>query len=315
MKILKFCFAGIAILIVALTLIFWTPDTSFEDMKLKYGGETSQYLNLADGNRLHFRDQGTPDKPALVFIHGTSASLHTWEPLIRALGNKYRLISFDLPGHGLTGANKDRDYSRQAMVSSVWRLLDHLEVSSATLVGNSLGGAVAWAGALDQPERIKSLILLAPSGAPRNAPSKSNIGFKILRTSIGQAVMKKISPRSIIKTSLYQTVAVPEIVTEEMVDRYWELLRLAGNRQAMIDLANTSRDKHAWKQLSSITVPTLIVWGEEDEVLPVTMIVTFDNEIEDARVLRLKNVGHLPMEEAVKKVSESIIGFCASIDC
>jgi len=275
MKILKLCITSIAILIV-------------------------EYLNLADGNRLHFRDQGTPDKPALVFIHGTSASLHTWEPLIRALGNKYRLISFDL-------ANKDRDYSRQAMVSSVWRLLDHLKISSATLVGNSLGGAVAWAGALDQPERVKSLILLAPSGAPRNAPSKSNVGFKILRTSIGQAVMKKISPRSIIKTSLYQTVAVPEIVTEAMVDRYWELLRLAGNRQAMIDLANTSRDKHAWKQLSSITVPTLIVWGEEDEVLPVTMIVTFDNEIEDARVLRLKNVGQVSLVFVLLLIADSKI--------
>jgi len=127
--------------------------------------------------------------------------------------------------------------------------------------------------------------------------------------------MKKISPRSIIAASLHQTVAVPEIVTEGMIDRYWELLRLPGNRQAMIDLANTPRDKHAWKKLSTISAPTLVIWGEQDQVLPVTMIVTFDSELQNVRVERLRNVGHLPMEEAVKEVSDQIIGFCESNDC
>ena len=69
-----------------------------------------------------------------------------------------------------------------------------------------------------------------------------------------------------IGVSLHQTMAVPEIVTEEVIDRYWELLRLTGNRQAIINLANTFRDIHAWKRFSSITAPTLIVWGEEGSV-------------------------------------------------
>ena len=315
MKIVKLGFAVLLALITALTIIFWTPDTTFEDMNRKYGGGASQFIDLNGGDRLHYRDQGNRNKPALVFIHGTSASLHTWEPLIDNLERDYRLISFDLPGHGLTGARQDRTYSLDVMVESVWRLLDHLKIHSATLVGNSLGGAVAWASALDKPTRVKSLVLLAPSGAPKNSPAKSNIGFKILKTSIGQAIIKKISPRSIIKASLYQTVAVSEIVTEEMVDRYWELLRLEGNRQAMIDLANTARDPDEWQELSNIAVPTMIVWGEEDNVLPVTMIVTFDTEIENVNVIRLKNVGHLPMEEAVNAVSEAIVGFCGSIQC
>lgn len=316
MKILKICIIVLTLAIVILTLIFWTPDTSFEEMKLKYGGGASQFIGLGDEGRLHYRDQGDPDADdVLVFIHGTSASLHTWEPLIESLGGRYRLVSLDLPGHGLTGENLRRDYSREAMVSSIWTLLDHLNISSATMVGNSLGGSIAWASALDKPERVNSLILLAPSGAPRTTASKSNIGFKILKTSLGQALMKKISPRSIIEASLLQTVVVPEIVTDEMVDRYWELLRLSGNRQAMIDLANTPRDKHAWKRFSSIAAPTLIIWGEEDPVLPVTMVVTFDREIENVRVIRLKDVGHIPMEEAVEEVSDRIVGFCASFGC
>ncbi len=315
MKLIKISLGVIFLSLVILAIAFWTPDTSFEQMRQKYAAAPSKFVELGNGDRLHYRDQGSVNKPVLVLIHGTSASLHTWQPLVRSIGDRFRMISLDLPGHGLTGANAERDYSRKAMISSVWRLLDHLNIQSATLVGNSLGGAVAWESALDNPERVNSLILLAPSGAPRKTKSKSNIGFKILRTSLGQALMKKISPRSIIAASLQQTVAVPEIVTEEMIDRYWELLRLPGNRQAMIDLANTPRDQHAWKKLSTISAPTLVIWGEQDQVLPVTMIVTFDSEMQDVRVERLKNIGHLPMEEAVKDVSDRIIGFCESKDC
>jgi pimeloyl-ACP methyl ester carboxylesterase len=298
-----------------LVVVFWTPDTTFEDMKLKYANQASQFIELTNGDRIHFRDQGATDKATLVLIHGTSASLHTWEPLIERLGDRYRLISLDLPGHGLTGANEGRDYSQQAMVNSIWTVLDHLDIQSATMVGNSLGGALAWASALDRPERVKALILLAPSGAPQVTDSESNIGFKILRTSLGQGLMKKITPRSIIKASLLQTVAVPEIVTEQMVDRYWELLRMQGNRQAMIDLANTARDKDAWVKLSSIKAPALVIWGERDGVLPVTMIVTFDKQLENAKVVMLEDIGHLPMEEAVNDVSGQIIGFCNTVDC
>jgi pimeloyl-ACP methyl ester carboxylesterase len=239
------------------------------------------------------------------------APVHHWEPLV----DRFRLISLDLAGHGLTGANADRDYSRQAMVNSIWQLLDHLNIQSATLVGNSLGGSIAWASALDKPEKVKALVLLAPSGAPRTTVSKSNIGFKILQSSIGQALMKKITPRSIIKTSLLQTVVAPEIVTEQMVDRYWELLRMPGNRQAMIDLAKTPREQGSWTQFSSIKVPTLVIWGEQDEVLPVIMLVTFKNEIENAKVMSLDDIGHLPMEEAVNQVSAEITDFCDTSNC
>jgi pimeloyl-ACP methyl ester carboxylesterase len=298
-----------------LVIVFWTPDTEFDDMKLKYANKASQFIDLPDGDRIHFRDQGAVDKATLLLIHGTSASLHTWEPLIERLGDRFRFISLDLPAHGLTGANADRDYSHSAMVNSIWQVLDHLDIQSVTLVGNSLGGRVAWVSALDRPEAVKALILIAPSGAPHITASKSNIGFKILRTSIGQLLMRKITPRSIIKASLQQTVAVPEIVTEQMIDRYWELLRMQGNRQAMIDLANTPRVNAEWTKLSSIEAPTLVIWGERDNVLPVTMNVTFDNEIEGAKVVTLANIGHLPMEEAVDIVSAQIIGFCNLVDC
>ena len=313
--LLKRCILVLAVSLGALTGLLWAPDTAFDDMRLKYGGGASQFLVLASGDRVHYRDQGGSGGGVLIFIHGTSASLHTWEPLIERLGDRYRLISLDLPGHGLTGANVARDYSQEAMVSSLWSLMDHLSITTATLVGNSLGGSVAWHAALDRPKRVRSLVLLAPSGAPNTTAVKSNLGFKLLDTSLGQAVLKKITPRAVVETSLLQTVVSPHIVTEAMVDRYWELLRLSGNRQALIDLANTPRDPHAWEKLSRISVPSLVIWGEEDGLLPATMAATFDREINDIRLVMLKNIGHLPMEEAVNNVADRIIAFCMASDC
>lgn len=310
MKIIKIALLLLGVSSSALIIIFWTPDTSFEEMREKYAGEPSQFLAMKDGSRIHFRDQGDPTAKALVFIHGTSASLHTWEPLISQLGSGYRFVSLDLPGHGLTGVNPERDYSRKTMVNAIWAVMDHLGIEQASLIGNSLGGAIAWASALDKPQRVNSLVLIAPSGAPRQKISQSNIGFKILQTKAGQMLMKKVSPRFIIKKSLLQTVAKPEIVSEPMVDRYWELLRMQGNRQAMIDLANTPRNTDAWKRLKTIDHPSLVIWGDADGLLPVEMSTVFERELSNVEIQRLKNIGHLPMEEAVSDVSKFISDFC-----
>ncbi len=315
MKIIKIALLSLVASIILLLIAFWTPDTSFEDMRDKYGGGSSQFLTMDNGSRIHFRDQGDPTDKVLLFVHGTSASLHTWEPLISHLGSGYRFVSLDLPGHGLTGVNPERNYSRKAMVSAIWAVMDHLGIEQASLVGNSLGGAVAWSSALDKPQRVKSLVLIAPSGAPRQKASQSNIGFKILQTKLGQMLMKKVSPRFIIKKSLLQTVARPEIVNEPMVDRYWELLRMRGNRQAMIDLANTPRNSDAWQRLKAIDQTTLVIWGDADGLLPVTMSDVFERELPNVKVQRLKNIGHLPMEEAVLDVSKSISIFCMINSC
>lgn len=315
MKILKITFIAIVSLLLCATLALWTPDTSPQTMKQKYGGEPSQFVELANGDVVHYRDQGLRSGPVLVLVHGTSASLHTWEPLIEALKDQFRLISYDLPGHGLSGPTKSRDYSSVAMVQSTWNLMSHLNIDSATLVGNSLGGSIAWRAALDDPSRVKSLVLLAPSGAPRVSVAQSNIGFKILGTPLGQALMKKITPRFIIKKSLLQTVVNPQIVDETSIDRYWELLRMQGNRQAMIDLANTPRPSEDWRRLPEIKSSALVIWGKQDGVLPSDMADTFSNGLVSANLHILDGVGHLPMEEATAEVVALIQEFCQKFGC
>ena len=301
--------------VISLGIAFWTPDTTYSEMRAKYGGAPSQFLELGEVGRVHFRDQGLRSGRTIVLVHGTSASLHTWEPLVAKLKNEFRLVSFDLPGHGLTGENKQRDYSHAAMYGVIWRLMDHLEIDSATLAGNSLGGAVAWLAALDRPEKVDALILLAPSGAPSDIKAKSNIGFKIMKTAWGKVLMTKITPRFLVMKSLLQTVENKEIINDAVVDRYWELLRMKGNRQAMVDLAQIPRVVADRQLLSKVSQPTLIVWGREDGLLPFQMSVIFSNEIANSHLVALDNIGHIPMEEDVDSVSREILEFCVKRKC
>ena len=302
--------AGTLFALIALLAVFlWTPDTPREEMLDKYANEHSQFT--ADGvlPPIHFRDQGNRAGQVLVLIHGTSASLHTWEPLIERLKQQFRLITLDLPGHGLTGATRQRDYSHPAMISAVLQVMDHLSIQQATLVGNSLGGAVAWRAALSAPERVSGLVLLAPSGVPHTERSDSNLGFRILSNPLGRMLAQKISPRSIIEKSLRQTVHDDSMVDNAQIDRYWELLRLPGNRQAMIDLAQVERAPDLWRQLDRVEQPTLIIWGREDGLLPVSMLEIFKQEVPNLTSHVYDQVGHLPMEEAPQRVASDIQAF------
>ncbi len=308
-------FASLLLMSALVLVLFWSPDLEKSAITEKYSYKDSLFLALNADNQIHYRDIGNKSAPTLVLIHGTSSSLHTWEPIADKLKENFRLVMLDLPGHGLTGASTDRDYSRRAFVKSILSVLDHLNIASATLVGNSLGGAVSWQAALEASDRVDSLILLAPAGAKRNQPSKSNIGFKILANGLGQRLLKKITPRFIIERSLIQTVKDKNLVTDKMVTRYWELLKMKGNRQAMIDLVKSKQDSGNLALSEPLSTPALIIWGQNDELLPVDMIRQFEKVLIDNQSHILPNIGHLPQEEAVDTVAELILTFCQHNQC
>lgn len=193
---------GLIILLGVTLIVLWTPDTDWQEMHAKYSHSDSQFVELSNGVKIHYRDVGNSQSQAIVLIHGTSDSLLTWDAIAPYLKKDYRLISLDLPGHGFSSAHPQADYSRGAMVESVKLLMDHLDIDSASLIGNSLGGGIAWRTALSHPDRVNSLVLLDPSGAPIKVPSKSNIGFRLMRSSTGRLIAKKITPRALVKNRL-----------------------------------------------------------------------------------------------------------------
>ncbi len=119
-------------------LVFRTPDSSPAEMQAKYGGIDSKFIDTTGGMSVHYRDQGCRDCPAIILIHGSNSSLHTFEPLVRVLEDRYRLISYDQPGHGLTGPHPHDDYSAQGMFEAIDAVVDATGVEQFTIAGNSI---------------------------------------------------------------------------------------------------------------------------------------------------------------------------------
>jgi pimeloyl-ACP methyl ester carboxylesterase len=287
------------LLIVGGLVIGYTPDTDPVAMKAKYASASSQFLKLDDGTRVHVRDEGKQDGRALVLIHGSNASLHTWEPWVKRLGSDYRIISLDLPGHGLTGTHPGGKYDYPVFVSVVNEVMEKLLVPRAIIAGNSMGGGTAWMFALTHPERVDGLILVDAAGAPRWEATQVPIGFRLARTPVINQLMKIITPRSVFEKSLQGSVSVQSVVTPATVDRYWELNRYPGNREASLQRFSYAHNNHpaTKEQLAKIKAPVLILWGEEDKLIPVSSARWFAEALPGSKSIIYPKVGHIPMEE------------------
>ncbi len=307
------------VLLAALVAAFFllrTPDTDPIAMLAKYGGPQAKFAEGAGGMKIHFRDQGNPDGPPIILVHGTSASLHTWEPLAQRLGGEFRVIAYDQPAHGLTGAAPDNDYSASGMMHALDAVADAAGVDHFVLGGNSMGGWVAWRYALANPERVDALILLDAAGAPLRegeAPPPLNLGFRLARTAPGRFLLRHFLPRELIEKSLRETVANQATVEDAMIDRYWELLRLPGNRRAAPYFFMADREPEMAERLSEIAAPTLILWGAEDKLIYPSAAETFHERIPNSQVSVYDGVGHLPMEEAPDRTADDIRRFLESL--
>jgi pimeloyl-ACP methyl ester carboxylesterase len=215
-------------------LLLRTPDTDVAAMKAKYGAAPSQFVDLGGDLTVHLRDEGPRDAPVIMLLHGSNDDLHTWDAWADALKGQYRVVRFDQIGHGLTGPNPRGDYSRAGFEATIDQVADRLGIKKFTLGGNSMGGAIAASYAMSHPERLTSLVLVDAGGAPKAAPTPGNIGFKLAALPGINQLMRFITPRSLVEKSLRQSVTNQAFITDATVDRYWELLRYPGNREATI---------------------------------------------------------------------------------
>lgn len=289
-----------------------TPDTDRAAMIAKYGGADAAFAAGPAGQRIHYRDQGRRDAPAMILLHGSNSSLHTWEPLVKRLGADYRVVTLDLPGHGLTGATPDKDYGASGMIAAVDVVAAKLDLRHFIIGGNSMGGWVAWRYALAEPGRVDALLLLDAAGMPPRAgeaPPPSNIGFRILQYPFGRWLAGRITPRALVEKSLRGSVEKQAIVDDAMVDRYWELLRFPGNREATSLRATTDREPAMAGRIGAIAAPTLILFGKADRLIRPSAAQSFNERITGSEVVLLDGIGHLPMEEAPDKTAAAIADF------
>lgn len=315
----KRIFQGVGLLVVLALVVITVSvvrfDKTKEELLPKYGAVPSQFIELASGATAHVRDQGNAEGPVLVLVHGSNASLHTWEPWVALLGAKYRIITMDMPGHGLTGAVPGDDYSRSGMVTFTHDVVTKLGITHYAIGGNSMGGGISAQYAEDYPQEVTALILVDASGLPRvNDPNaKVPLGFRIARLPVINKLFQYVAPRGLYAEGVRKVFVDQSKVTEEMIERYYDLNLYDGNRRATgIRFALPNDDASVADRLGEIRVPTLILWGEKDGLIPVANAYEFEKRIQGAKTVVYPNVGHIPMEEVAEASAADVDAFLSA---
>lgn len=238
------------------------------------------------------------NKQTIVLLHGTSASLHTWNGWSDRLQQKYCVVRMDLPAFGLTGPYTDpnKRYNMDNYVDTVIGVMDQIKINEATIAGNSLGGGIAWLTTLQHPDRVSNLILVDSSGfafTPKHIP----IGFKLAQYPILDPLVEKVLPKSLVRKSIESVYADDSKVSDELVTRYYELTRRKGNRKALTQRMREDLVMTEVEQLSSIKQPTLIIWGAKDDLIPIDSAYKFEQALPNSELVVFDNLGHVPHEE------------------
>jgi pimeloyl-ACP methyl ester carboxylesterase len=295
LKIIVGALALLAAVVGAYVAVNWAPDRPVEELKARWAPPPSQFVDIA-GLQVHLRDEGPRDDPSpIVLLHGTSASLHTWDGWVAGLKDRRRVIRYDMHGFGLTGPAPDGVYTIESYARRFAAVLDALGVQRCVLAGNSLGGYVAWAAALAHADRVERLILVDAGGYEYRSQSVP-LGFRIARSPLGHLI-RNVLPRSVIESSVRNVYGDPSKVTPELVDRYYDLTTRAGNRQALRARFQQTQPGALAQRIPELPMPTLILWGGRDRLIPPEFGRRFDQEIPDSRLVMFDELGHVPHEE------------------
>ena len=284
--------------IILLTFVIgnsFYSDISVEDLKNEFTNEHSQFIEIDEVN-VHYRDEG--EGFPIVLIHGTAASLHTWDAWTDVLIKTNRVIRMDLPAFGITGPNKNADYSIEAYTTFLHSFLEKLKLEKFHLAGNSLGGNIAWNYTADYPSKVEKLILVDASGLPTNKSQPAI--FKMAKTPILNSLFLYITPRFLIKKNIEEVYEDDSKITDELINRYHKMALRVGNRKAFIDRAKTDFKLDAQvnlEKLKSIQTPTLLIWGAKDLWIPLANGIRMNEILVNSKLEVLENSGHVPMEE------------------
>jgi pimeloyl-ACP methyl ester carboxylesterase len=274
-------------------------------MKKRQGadGDPDSRFAIVEGLHIHYKRAGRG--PSVVLLHGTTSSLEHFDRVAEQLQASFDVIRPDLPGFGLTGPRPDRDYRISTYAGTVARFVEALGVDRYAVVGNSLGGNVAWNLALDHPARLTALVLVNATGYPeKELPS----GMRMARNPLLRPLLRRVMPRRAVEKGLLQAVGTGStIVDDAMVDRVHRLWNRPGNRSAFVDFVNIDQPDRS-NQIPDITVPTLVlrsacVDGQN-----------FSHDIPGSREAIHPGGGHLLPEEQPTWVADAITEFLHGLD-
>lgn len=298
-------FISIIFVLFTLTLLFTlniTNDIPLEELKVEFKNKNSRFVEV-DGIFVHYVDEG--NGIPIILIHGTGASLHTWDLWSEKLKDKYRVLRITLPGFGLSGPRSDKKYKIKDYVNLLESFVELMGIEKFYLAGNSLGGSIAWLYTSFYQKKVKKLILINSSGFELD---EMPFVIRIARNNYLNFLIKKTSPQFLIKKSLKEVFYDDNLISKSITDRYYKLNLREGNRQAFIDRALVNYNDYT-PRLKKIKSPTLILWGKNDEWINVKYAQKFKTMINGSRLSIMNETGHIPMEERPFESLEIVMDF------
>ncbi len=283
----------LAIVVSGALVWIYTPDRQRPVLEAEYARTPSVFLDLL-GVRLHVRDTGPRVAPAVIFLHGFGASLQTWEDWARDLESDHRVIRYDMPGFGLTGADPSGDYTDARSIAVLLALMDRLGVTRASVVGNSMGGRIAWTFAALHPERTDKLVLVSPDGF-----ASPGLEYGVApKVPLMMRALPYVLPSFMLRASLAPAYANADMVTDALFTRYRDMMLAPGVRGAIVRRMGQQVLVNPVPLLKRIEAPTLLMWGEKDGMIPFAMSADYLRALPHGTLAALPWIGHLPQEEA-----------------
>ena len=275
-----------------------------ESLIEQYSLDSSIYLNL-NGNKIHYTDRGKGD--VVMFLHGIFSSLHTFEYWAYLLAKDFRVITIDMPGFGLTKSNTKNNYSIPFYVEFINQFIVELGIDKLNISGNSLGGWIAWEFAVAYPKKVNKMILVNSAGYINSG--KFPLPFVLAKSPFLKNLFKvEITPRRVVKFFINRVIIDKQVITDELIDRYYNIALRKENMQAFLKIANSKLFQNT-NLLRDIEIPTLILWGEKDLWISKEHAHWFKKDIQNSILKIYDNVGHVPMEEIPKKSLNDVLKF------
>jgi pimeloyl-ACP methyl ester carboxylesterase len=230
-------------------------------------------------------------------VHGTGAVLFTWNGWVDSLSKKYKVITMDIPAFGLTGPTADENYSMESYVKFIDDFTKAIGIDTTfVLGGNSLGGAIAWEYAVAHPEKVSKLLLVSPAGSPVQVYNLSRFSvFRLARIPVLSGLLTGTDTKIIVKNTLKDVYYNDDLISDETIQMYYDVSMREGNRAAFVKRIEAI-EKDPQLDPSKVLIPTLIQWGENDEVLPIEQMKGF-RTMPNAKFIVYPKVGHSAQEE------------------
>lgn len=282
----------------------------------------SFFISLDDNTKIHVKDQGNKNKPSIFVLHGFNSSLFDFEELNNQLSKDYRVISFDFPAFGLTGATTSKNYSIEYYLKVVESIKSYFDLDQIVLIGHSMGGHVSWRYAEERPEDVRGIVLLAPGGigseqdildfkSQKNAP----LAWKLANSSFGSQMLLYFTPKFFVREGLKDSIVNDSLVTDDWVNSFHDMVLLEGSREAIGEILRSIKNPFDDPlMLKNINSPVMLIHGTDDNLINVNVTNIYSKNISNLDLKIYENVGHWPAQENPDRALKDIKHFLSGLN-